>query len=61
VALEAGLSVRLQGQGDFLRRLGIDQRAAQLSQKSDTIESGLHRLVDDDKMGTLFRVMEIIK
>lgn len=53
------LSVLLSGQGEFLKRLGIEIRAEQLAQKSDSISSGLHRLIDDAEMGKLFRVMEI--
>jgi NADH dehydrogenase [ubiquinone] 1 alpha subcomplex assembly factor 7 len=51
-------------QGEFLRRLGIETRAASLiakatpQQKSD-IESALNRLIGDDQMGTLFKVMAI--
>lgn len=55
----ANLSVRLSGQGEFLKRLGIEIRAEQLMAKSENIHSGLHRLIDDAEMGKLFRVMEI--
>jgi NADH dehydrogenase [ubiquinone] 1 alpha subcomplex assembly factor 7 len=60
IAIESGLSVRLQGQGRFLKLMGIEARAAQLMVKSDTIATGLHRLVDPTEMGDLFRVMEVI-
>lgn len=60
VAEQHGVSVAVQSQVDFLKRWGIEARAAQLMQKSPLIESGLHRLIDDDKMGQLFKVMEII-
>lgn len=60
IAERSGLTATLQSQADFLKHLGIEARAAQLMQKSKTIESGLHRLIDDDKMGKLFRVMEIL-
>jgi len=53
------LSVNMTSQGNFLKRLGIESRAAQLMQKSTAIESGYHRLIDNDKMGQLFKVMEI--
>jgi NADH dehydrogenase [ubiquinone] 1 alpha subcomplex assembly factor 7 len=53
------LSVQLSAQGEFLKRLGIEIRAEQLAKKSDSISSGLHRLIDDAEMGTLFRAMEI--
>ncbi|WP_395709926.1 class I SAM-dependent methyltransferase [Reyranella sp.] len=52
------------GQGDFLRRLGIAQRAealkarATLSQRH-AIDAALARLIDPDQMGTLFRVMAV--
>ena len=55
---KTGLSVLLQSQGDFLKRLGIEARAEQLMPKSPSLKTGLHRLIDDDKMGRLFRVME---
>lgn len=61
ISIAQGLQVVLQGQGDFLKRMGIEHRAAQLIQKSDKISADLHRLVDDDAMGQLFRVMEILK
>lgn len=52
------------GHGEFLRRLGIEARAATLTadatprQKTD-IETALKRLIGDDQMGTLFKVMAI--
>lgn len=55
---KTGLSVLLQSQADFLRRMGIKARAEQLIPKSPSVETDLHRLIDDDKMGLLFRVME---
>jgi SAM-dependent MidA family methyltransferase len=59
IAEAENLSVKLSGQGDFLKRLGVEVRAEQLAQKSENIEAGLRRLIDEDAMGTLFRVMEI--
>jgi len=59
IVMAKNLSVLLSGQGEFLKRLGIEIRAEQLAQKSDSISSGLHRLIDDAEMGKLFRVMEI--
>lgn len=59
ISEQSGLTVTLQSQRDFLIRMGIIERAEQLKQKSETVESGLYRLTDDDKMGELFRVMEI--
>lgn len=52
------------GQGDFLRRLGIEQRAQILKargtdvQKTD-IDAALLRLIAPDQMGTLFRVLAV--
>jgi NADH dehydrogenase [ubiquinone] 1 alpha subcomplex assembly factor 7 len=60
VAVSKGLSVHMQSQGDFLRQMGIEARAEQLISKSPSIKAGLHRLIDDDKMGQLFRVMEFV-
>ncbi|WP_235522785.1 class I SAM-dependent methyltransferase [Novosphingobium sp. Leaf2] len=49
------------GQGDFLRALGIQTRAAQLSNvappQSSAIRAAVHRLIDGDEMGELFKVM----
>ncbi len=59
IVQKENLSVQLSGQGEFLKRLGIQIRAEQLAQKSDSILSGLYRLIDDTEMGKLFRVMEI--
>jgi NADH dehydrogenase [ubiquinone] 1 alpha subcomplex assembly factor 7 len=46
-------------QGEFLRRLGIEARAAALSQarpdRAEAIARQLARLVDDDQMGRLFK------
>jgi len=49
-------------QGDFLRGLGIETRAAMLSrqQSADMVKEiggALHRLIDDDAMGKLFKVV----
>ncbi|MDH3738970.1 MAG: SAM-dependent methyltransferase, partial [Alphaproteobacteria bacterium] len=52
------------GQGEFLRRLGIETRAATLmaeatpAQRID-IETAFKRLIDADQMGTLFKVLAI--
>ena len=50
-------------QGEFLRRLGIAQRAEKLSKarpdRTEEISSALHRLIDGDKMGTLFKVLAV--
>ena len=52
-------------QGGFLRSLGIELRARQLLAKaspeaSATIQSGVHRLIDDGEMGTLFKVLALV-
>jgi NADH dehydrogenase [ubiquinone] 1 alpha subcomplex assembly factor 7 len=52
------------GQGEFLRRLGIMQRAGTLKaragkEQSGAIEAALARLIAPDQMGTLFRVMAV--
>lgn len=52
------------GQGDFLRALGIETRAAMLSRQQsaemvEEIDAALHRLIDDDKMGALFKVVAV--
>ena len=48
-------------QGDWLRALGIEGRAAALAaaspQHRETLESALHRLTDAGEMGELFKVM----
>lgn len=49
------------GQGQWLKTMGIDQRAAKLAQTSPeqagTVRTAHHRLTHDDEMGRLFRVM----
>jgi NADH dehydrogenase [ubiquinone] 1 alpha subcomplex assembly factor 7 len=52
------------GQGDFLQRLGIMQRAGILTARASpaqrhAIDAGLQRLIAPDQMGTLFRVMAV--
>jgi SAM-dependent MidA family methyltransferase len=51
-------------QGEFLRRLGIKQRAARLKanatpQQAAAIEAALARLTAPDQMGDLFKVLAI--
>jgi SAM-dependent MidA family methyltransferase len=55
---------RMLTQGDFLRRLGIEARAARLKQNATPqqaadIDSALARLTAGDQMGDLFKVMAI--
>lgn len=65
LALEAGLTVHgSTGQGDFLRRLGIDIRVRRLMERateaqSAEIETALERLCGDRQMGRLFKVMAV--
>lgn len=59
IVLKEKLTANLSTQGNFLKRLGIDVRAEQLRSKSANVQAGLHRLIDDDQMGKLFKVMEI--
>ncbi len=52
------------GQGEFLKRLGIAQRAEVLAQRASptqrhAVDAGLQRLIGPDQMGTLFRVMAV--
>lgn len=52
------------GQGDFLCALGILQRAETLKSRATTtqqhaIDTALQRLIADDQMGTLFRVLAV--
>jgi NADH dehydrogenase [ubiquinone] 1 alpha subcomplex assembly factor 7 len=51
-------------QGNFLRRLGILQRAESLKARANTsqrapIDAALARLIASDQMGTLFRVLAV--
>ena len=52
-------------QGDFLRRIGIEARAATLAERASpaqraAIAAARHRLCDRDEMGTLFKAMAIV-
>lgn len=54
----------LAEQGAFLRILGIEARAAYLSEKCSeqqaaALGKGLHRLIDGGEMGALFKVMDV--
>ncbi|MEK7801152.1 MAG: SAM-dependent methyltransferase, partial [Pseudomonadota bacterium] len=58
------MSVRLDSQRQFLCAMGIEGRAAQLSKNASAqqkidLELALSRLIDEDKMGHLFRVIEV--
>ncbi len=54
---------RIATQGEFLRALGIEARAAALAaarpDKAQIIARQLSRLIDDDQMGALFKVVAI--
>jgi SAM-dependent MidA family methyltransferase len=58
-----GAATALTTQGDFLRRLGVVERAQTLSdrnpEKAPTIERQLHRLIGPDQMGELFKVCAV--
>lgn len=64
-AAEAGACVsEITGQGQFLKRLGAELRAAALCrhltpEQQKNVLSGVERLVSPTKMGTLFKVMAI--
>ena len=62
-ARDAGAEVAIVSQGEFLRRLGIEERAAALvranPERGDRIGRQLARLIDPDQMGTLFRVATV--
>jgi SAM-dependent MidA family methyltransferase len=50
-------------QGDFLKALGIDDRARALAkaapERGDSIAADRNRLVGDDQMGSLFKVIAL--
>jgi len=50
-------------QGEWLKRLGIEERAASLArsnpERSGEVEAGLQRLIDTQQMGELFKVLAI--
>jgi len=58
-----GCSARTTTQGEFLRRLGIEYRAAALAKarpdREETIRRQIHRLVAPDQMGDLFKATVI--
>jgi len=64
-ARDAGLEVSsIIGQGEFLTNLGIEIRADSLKKKatlpqSAAIDVALHRLIDNEQMGNLFKAMEV--
>lgn len=63
-ALEAGADVTgCRGQGDFLRALGIEARAARLKaarpQSAEVVDRQLQRLIAREQMGTLFKACAI--
>jgi SAM-dependent MidA family methyltransferase len=56
-------ATRLVSQGDWLRAMGVEVRAAALSRanpdRAEEIASGLRRLTSEDQMGALFKVLAI--
>lgn len=65
-AQKKGLVALLSDQGDFLRAMGIEIRTAALLQhareeQKESISSGLFRLTSDAQMGTLFKVLEVMR
>ena len=59
IAEEEHLFVDIHSQNEFLIKMGIHIRAEQLMRKSNNIQAGLRRLIDETEMGILFKVMEI--
>jgi len=65
IARDSGLTVSpVIGQGEFLKNWGIEIRADALKKKATEaqaadIDSAIHRLTDNEHMGTHFKVMEI--
>ena len=60
----AGRPSARSGQGDFLRRLGIAERAGALKARASeaqraAIDAASARLIAPDQMGTLFRVLAV--
>ncbi|MBX7248130.1 MAG: SAM-dependent methyltransferase [Caulobacteraceae bacterium] len=62
-ARAAGAASGLLNQGTFLRRLGVEQRAAALAaarpDRQEMVARQLSRLIDDDQMGRLFKAVAI--
>lgn len=62
-AREAGAATAILEQGEFLRRLGIEARAAALAaarpDRAEAIARQLARLVEPDQMGRLFKAAAI--
>ncbi len=64
--LNQEIAANISTQKDFLMRYGIVERAEQLKRSAsvlqgDDIDAALHRLLDDDQMGHMFKVMEAWK
>ncbi len=65
-AREAGAAVSGPvPQGDFLRGLGVEQRAAVLARatpsRAEEVEGGVRRLIAPEAMGTLFKVLALTR
>ncbi|AQX20073.1 class I SAM-dependent methyltransferase [Bartonella sp. WD16.2] len=64
IALQQGCFAEILEQGDFLLKMGILERAKQLSINKDTliqnkIRQDIERLVSPDQMGKLFKVLHV--
>ena len=62
--MAAGIASGLKPHGpvaqrDFLGSLGIDARAAALAKSDPDVMAARHRLMDEDAMGTLFKVVAL--
>jgi SAM-dependent MidA family methyltransferase len=64
IAVAAGLDPQLSAQGNFLLKLGLLERAGHLgagrdAALQDRLKSEVERLAGPDRMGTLFKVLEL--
>jgi len=60
---EGAYATAILTQGEFLRRLGVEQRAAALARSrpdmTETVVGQLQRLIGEDQMGRLFKACAI--
>jgi NADH dehydrogenase [ubiquinone] 1 alpha subcomplex assembly factor 7 len=65
VAEQAGCETAIAPQGMFLKRLGIEHRAAALArakpERGDQLQRQMNRLIAPDQMGDLFKVATLYK